>query len=440
MPLGGGTFTSMNKILPGAYINIVAAGSNAGAGVRGVATLPLAMNWGADGAVITLEAETFSRRALPLLGYAADAPELLLVREALKGAQTLLLWRINSGGDKAAATVGGIEWTAVCSGTRGNDLKGAVQQSIDDESKYDVITYLGQAEMDRQTVARATELVANSYVRFGEGTLAVEAAKPLTGGTNATVQGNAYQEYLAQMETETFNAIGYTGADATTVALFAAFARRINDEEGKKIQCVMADAARDDEIVTNVANGVKLADGTVIPKAQAVAWVCGMSAGADVNESLTNRVYEGAVDVDMRMSKTQYEEAIRAGQFVFYAENGVVRVVKDINSLVSFTAEKPADFASNRVMRVLNGWANDVADIFGAGYLGVQNNDDTGRQLLKADMVALGDNYQARGAIQDFDPEDIEIGQGDAKDEVWARNSLQPTDAMAKLYVTTWVI
>ena len=45
--LGGGTFTSQNKILPGAYINFVSL-NNASANLtdRGIATMPLELDWG----------------------------------------------------------------------------------------------------------------------------------------------------------------------------------------------------------------------------------------------------------------------------------------------------------------------------------------------------------------------------------------------------------
>lgn len=44
MPIGGGSFTVQNKVLPGAYINFVSMGTNAKMGERGVAALPLELN------------------------------------------------------------------------------------------------------------------------------------------------------------------------------------------------------------------------------------------------------------------------------------------------------------------------------------------------------------------------------------------------------------
>ena len=106
MPIGGGNFTVQNKVLPGAYINFVSLGSITKAGTRGVAALPLELNWGPENKVFSIYAEDFNKTALNVFGYDPTAADILLVREALKRARTLLIYRVNSGGTKATATVG----------------------------------------------------------------------------------------------------------------------------------------------------------------------------------------------------------------------------------------------------------------------------------------------------------------------------------------------
>ncbi|GAE89528.1 phage tail sheath subtilisin-like domain-containing protein [Acetivibrio straminisolvens] len=191
----------------------------------------------------------------------------------------------------------------------------------------------------------------------------------------------------------------------------------------------------DYEGIINVKNGVILEDGTVVTGDKAVAWVAGATAAAEINQSLTNTAYDGAVDVDIRYTKSQYEAAIKAGEFVFYGEAGKARVLADINSLTTFTEAKSQDFTSNRVIRVLDGWANDVAAIFGRSYLGTVTNSDTGRQLFKGDLVALANQYQAADAISDFVPDDIEVVQGIGKRDVQVAAALKPNDSMEKLYM-----
>jgi len=442
-PIGGGTFTVQNKILPGAYINFVSAGRAAQLGSRGVVALPLELNWGPENKVFAVTAEDFNRTAIDVFGYDPTDPSLLLVREALKRAKTLLAYRVNSGGQKASATVGGMTVTAKWGGTRGNDLKVAILTNADDATKVDVVTYLGTMEVDRQTVpadSGSANLKDNNFVTFGEAeTLTPTSATALTGGSNGTVDGTAYSNFLNAIEVEAFNVIGYPGTDETIKALIAAFVKRLRYDNGVKIVGVLYQYDGDDIGLINVKNGVILADGTTITGDKAVAWVAGASAGAEVNESLTNVAYDGAVDVDIKYTKSQYEAAIQNGEFAFYADNGKARVLTDINSLVTFGDGVSEDWTSNRVVRVMDGWANDVARIFGERYIGTVTNSDTGRELFKADLVSLAMQYQAIDAISNFESADIVIQQGNGKRDVVVNCALQPNDSMEKLYMTVTV-
>lgn len=225
-PIGGGNFTLMNKILPGAYINVVAGATTVTAGSRGVAALPVVLSWGAEKALVTMDAGDFSANAVSVFGYAATAPELLLIREAFKRANKLLFYRVNGGGVKAAVTAGGITATAKYSGKRGNDLKIAVLTNPD--GGFDVVTYLDTTEKDRQTVTAINQLVNNDFVDFsGSGDIAAAAAAPLTGGTDGDASGEDYADFLAAVEVEDFNVVGYCGDDVTVKALFTAFVKRL---------------------------------------------------------------------------------------------------------------------------------------------------------------------------------------------------------------------
>lgn len=443
MPVGGGTFTVQNKVLPGAYINMVSAGNAAMAGARGVVALPLELNWGPETQIFKVSAAEFNQTALKALGYAPSDASLLLVREALKRAGTLLVYRVNSGGTKAGATIGGATAAAKYGGTRGNAIKVAVLSNADDTDNVDVVTYLDGAEVDSQTVPKAggaAGLKANDFVTFsGTDPLTAAAAVSLTGGTNGTVNGAAYAAWLSALEVESFSVVGFPGTDASVKALVAAFVERLRNDDGRKIVGVLYQYTVADSIgVISVKNGVKLSDGATLTGDKAVAWVAGAAAGAEINESLTNTAYDGAVDVDIKYTKSQYEAAVRAGEFVFYAD-GKARVLADINTRTTFGGGVSEDWSSNRVVRVMDGWANDVARIFGERYLGTQTNSDTGRELFKADLVALGTEYQDMDAISDFTSEDITIQQGAGKRDVVVDCALKPNDSMEKLYMTVTV-
>lgn len=104
MPLGGGSFTTTNKVLPGAYINFVSRARALGAmGERGTVALPLELNWGPEDEVITIEAGEFQKEALNFLGYSFIADEMKPLREVFKGAKAVKIFRVNGVGLNAGA-------------------------------------------------------------------------------------------------------------------------------------------------------------------------------------------------------------------------------------------------------------------------------------------------------------------------------------------------
>ena len=425
MALGGGTFLVQNKVLPGAYINFVSRPRAMGSlGERGVVCVGMELDWGAEG-MAAVEAADFRTDSKMLFGYDYLSDEMKDMRELFLHARTVKIYRLNSG-EKAAATVGSMTATAKYAGKRGNDLCIAVVENVDEEGFFDVETYLDTELVDSQTAAKIEDLEDNAFVNFsGEGTLTASAGTYLTGGTTAAVTGSGYTAFLDAAEAEDFNVLTYNGEDETTKKLFVNFTKRMREEEGVKFVTVLYDYAEaDHEGVVSVGTAKEL-----------VYWAAGATAGAEVNESLTNAVYDGEYDVDAKMKKSEYIKGIENGQFLFYEEEDGLRVLRDINSFTSFEAAKNSDFSSNRVVRVLDSIANDVANIFSKYYLGKQSNNANGRNLLKAEILAYHEELMKIEAIENFTADDITVEKGVEKQDVVVYESVQPVDAMEKLYM-----
>src|SRR5690606_14706077 len=179
-----------------------------------------------------------------VLGYDITAPQLLLVREALKRAKTLLLYRLNDG-DKATATIGTdnqMTVTAKYSGVRGNDITIVAQANVDDPSLFDVQTLVDGREVDMQTVSTIEELQENAWVTFsGTGTPEPTAGVNLAGGTDGSVTNADYMNYLEAIELYDFNTMAAPVDGETLKGMFASFVRRLREDEGKKIQVVLPD-------------------------------------------------------------------------------------------------------------------------------------------------------------------------------------------------------
>lgn len=434
MALGGGSFTTQNKVLPGTYINFVsAASSTPELSERGIATMPLELDWGKEGSVFTVSSEEFQKNSLTLFGYAYEHEKMKGLRELFRGASTLHAYRLNGGGTKAANDYA----TAKYSGTRGNDIRIVIQENADNTSMFDVITYLEGIKLDTQTVAKADELKSNDYVDFkSEAVLAKTAAKPLTGGTNGTVDGKAYQDYADRIESYTFNTMGIVTTDETVKNMFVSFVKRMRDEVGIKFQVVLYQCAADYMGVINVKNKVEEENW---PESALVYWVTGAECGCMVNKSCQNKKYDGEFNVNTVYTQSELQTAIKAGEFVLHNVNSDIRVLEDINSMVTETDACGDIFKDNQTIRVIDQLGNEDAVLFNTKYLGTVPNNDSGRISLWSDLVKIRQQLQDVGAIENFTDSDVEVTQGNTKKSVVVTGTVQVAGTMSKVYMTITV-
>ena len=437
MALGGGTFLTQNKILPGAYINFVSvAKASATLSDRGIATIPLDMDWGPENQVVTVELADFLKNSQKIFGYAYTAEKLKPMREIFKHAKTVYFFRLNASGVKAANTFA----TAKYPGTRGNDLRTVITENEKSELEsklYDVATFLGTVQVDLQTGIKAmADLKPNDYVDWiTSASISLTASLPLKNGTNGTVEDAAYQTYLDKMEAYNFNAMGCPSNKSTIAELFAAFCKRMRDDVGKKFQVVCFRNLADYEGVVSVKNTIvgQTDDPALIP------WATGVVAGTAVNKSATNMDYDGEYSVDTDYTQTELENGIREGSFMFHQVDEKVVVLEDINSFISITDDKSSDFSSNQTIRVLDQIANDIAVLFGKKYIGKVPNDASGRVSLWNDIVKHHMELQNIRAIENFNPDNVTVVQGDTKKAVVVTDYVTPVNAMAQLYMTVYV-
>lgn len=434
MALGGGSFTSQNKKLPGAYINFVSlASATASLSERGIATMPLELDWGKEGEVFEVTNEDFQKNTLKIFGYPYDHAKLKGLRDLFLGARTLYAYRLNGGGTKASNTYA----EALYGGTRGNDLKIVIQENADDDEKFDVKTLMGTTEVDSQTVSAASELIANDYVSFKDtASLAVTASTPLTGGTNKTVDGTAHQTYLDKIQPYSFNIMGVVVTDDTTKKLYASFVKRMRDELGIKFQVVLHKHAGDSIGVINVKND---ATDSGESAASGVYWVTGAESGCAINKSCQNKLYDGEFTIDTDFTQSELEQALENGEFVLHQVNGDVRVLDDINSLVTTTDTMGDIFKDNQCIRVIDQIANDIAVLFNTKYLGVVPNDAAGRLSLWSDIVKHHQQLQDIRAIENFADSAITVEQGDTKKSVVVSDAIEVVSSMGQLYMTVTV-
>lgn len=435
MALGGGTFTVQNKILNGAYINFVSASkASANLADRGIATMPLELDWGVDNAVFEVSPADFQKNSLKIFGYPFTHEKMKGLRDLFMNIKTLYAYKLTSGGSKASNTYA----TAKYTGVRGNALKVIVSENVDEPAKFDVRLYMDTTIVHEQiAVSSMAELKDNDFVDWNkDANLTATAGVALNGGTNGTVDGTAHQTYLDKIEPYAFNTMGVVVTDDTTKNLYVAFVKRVRDQVGAKFQMVLHNKAADYEGVINVRNDA--VGSTSV--ADLVYWVTGAEAGCAVNKTLLNQKYNGEFAIDVDHKQSVLEHAMQNGEFMFHNVNGEIRVLADINSFVSGTDEKSVEiFGENQCIRVMDQIANDIAVIFNTKYLGKVPNDAAGRISLWNDIVKHHAQLQDIRAIQEFSPDDVTVNQGDAKNSVAVGDGVTIIVGMAKLYMTVTV-
>lgn len=438
MALGGGTWFSQNKKIPGAYINFISKmTANASLGDRGLVAMGLKLDWGIDGEVFEVSVGDFIKNSLKLFGYDYSAPEMKGLRDLFKYAKKAFFYKLNSTtGSTSHATC--TYATAKHSGLCGNNLKIVIAVNADDNTKFDVSTLYNNVEVDMQTVSAASGLVDNDWVDFIKtATLAATAGTALTGGATATITAAMHQTFLDKIEPYAVNAVGVVNDDSTEISslnsLYAAWVARMRDELGVKCQVVCYNYAADYEGVVKVKNSVS--DSGWSP-ASLVYWVTGLVAGMAINESALNLIYDGEFTVGADYTQSNLESFIDSGFFALHKVSHDLRVLADINSLVTTTAEKGNIFKSNQTIRVIDEIANSIATIFNTKYLGRIPNDADGRIALWADIVAHHRELERVRAIQNFDEEAVTVEQGNEKGAVLVDDGVEIVGAMEKLYMT----
>ncbi|ALP05111.1 phage tail protein [Clostridioides difficile] len=435
MALGGGTFVTQNKVLPGAYINFVSATrATSSLSDRGIVAIPLELDWGIDEDVFQVTSDDFEKYSVKYFGYDYTHEKLKGLRDLFKNIRLGYFYKLNKG-VKASCTIA----TAKYSGIRGNDLKVTVTTNIDDNAKFDVVTLLDNKKVDTQIAKVITDLQDNDYITWKkDATLEASAGLVFTGGTNGeAVTGAEYQAFLDKIESYSFNALGCLATTTEIKSLFVEFTKRMRDKVGAKFQTVLYKKSDADyEGIVSIENKIKDKD---LVESSLIYWVTGAIAGCDINKSNTNKKYDGEFDIDVNYTQIQLEEALKSGKFIFHKVGDEVHVLEDINTFVSFTDDKNDDFSSNQSIRVLDQIANDIATLFNEKYLGKVPNDKAGRISFWNDVVKHHKELENIRAIEDFKTDDVSVELGNDKKTVIVSDAVKVINAMSKLYMTVSV-
>ena len=443
--LGGGTWVTQNKILPGAYINVVSVDrATANVGERGLAAIALPLSPETAGKVIEITSAEFITSPEDYLGTDCPDNSMKALRELFKNATECVIYNIAETKPVITITLEGTTPTTgivITGGTTTIAQLGAL--TADSQELSDLFTVAVNGEAKDWTDNTSDVIPSGATITLTAvtaGALDADVKSAFTAITNGTCTVVDYEapevsDICTALEPYEFNTLACYTSNQEDITAYVERVKLWRDTYGKKVQAVVYNAttAPDYEGIINVMNTVEDADSD--PHAL-VAWVTGAQAGCAVNASCTNKKYDGEYTVKCTYTQSELEDSIENGEFVFHLVYGDVRVLEDINSLTTTTVDKGEDFKSNQTMRVVDQIANDIAKLFNTKYLGVIPNDASGRVSLWADIVKHHNQLQDIRAIQNFDSSLVTVAQGETKKSVVVNDVVNPVNAMSQLYMT----
>lgn len=424
MAWGGGNYITMNKILPGVYANIKTSGGiGTSISDRGLVGIGLeGLTWGPDATVFTLTASEFYNDSEKYFGVGAMDDSMKGIRDIFKYGRIGYFYKLGTA-TKASCTYGAAKY----GGTFGNNLKVVISANVDDITKFDVETLIGTKIIATAIAVEDTDdLEDNDYVIWNSAVSLATGTVSFTGGVDGTADATAYTAFMSAIELyEELNAIGCVSTTANIVTAFVAFIKRLVYDRGRTVQGVVYGNSANDENIVNVKNSANL-----------VYWATGAIGGCAVNKSMTGKTYDGDFTISADYTQAQLETAITNGEWTLHKVGDQLKVLKDINSLTTFTAEKGKDLAINQVMRATNAFLYSVKQSFTITDLGNTVNDVSGRASVQSRIIDVGTALLDMGAFSEFNGDDVTVSAvvGDSS-AIAVTAIITPALAMDKMYL-----
>jgi len=295
--------------------------------------------------------------------------------------------------------------------------------------------------------SQANKYVTATKIAAGNGTLKAVANAGMTGGLDPTTTANDYLTALTSLEAIDWNVLVVDSEDSILFTSIQAYIDRVRNA-GKRVMAVLGQKTNvelstrltlarsfNDPAIVFVVNGFSYADGTAIEGYEATGRVAGMIASADVTESLTHAVIQGATGLVGALSNTDIESALNSGALVFtLSSQKQVQIEQGINTFITPTADLEMGWRKIRRVRT----RDTLIDRIGATWdllIGKINNDANGRATLMAAAQGVINEMINEGALiagQIYeDPTNPPEG-----DSAWFIIQVDDTDSAEKLYLT----
>jgi len=451
------------KIRPGVYVRVTNIGEPQEAIIpQGIVAALFRASWGPLGEVTYLESADAVTSTFGSEGTTDAAIEAFR-----GGCRRVVGYRLGTGGEKAALTLQDGEGANVVAlaaeyeGARGNGFAVTIRDSLADDTKRELLLYEGatlrqtisftKGAGEPQALVDAIAASNSPYITAvksadGSGVLAAVTQQPLTGGADPTVNGESYSAGLVAIEAIDWNVLCVDTEDPVTHAVVQIYIDRVRNE-GKRVLAVVGEPtsvnlatrlanarAFNDPAIIYVANGFKGSDGITREGYKAAARVAGMTAAAQITESLTHYVVRGATELVGALTNAEIEQAIQSGALIFtMSAQKQIHIEYGINTFITVTADMDAGWKKIRRVRTRDNLMDRIAATWDP-LIGKINNSPDGRATLIASAQGIINRMIGEGALLQGtifeDPNNPPQG-----DSAWFVVQVDDLDSAEKVYI-----
>lgn len=458
---GGGTWTAQNKRRPGAYINFNAVPApNSSLGSAGTIITILPLDWGPTDTLIELTGEELlSGKSMQKVGSYYNDSESLPLRLALQNCYRMLIYRADTGGVQATATIPitdsvNASATARYAGVAGNNIQLVIIVDRPAAGKVTLNVLYRGAVKETYILDKAGQLndINSAWVDIEVPSGSEDEPIPgtagitLTSGTNGTIDyTTTIPMFQEAAKLRDWSTMALPVDDDNVVNTMLQYINDLKEIDGKMVQISITspltqEAPANSENVIASFQGYQTATEVITPELFTL-YVAGLNAGTELGISNTCREVIGATEIVNPVADGLITDFLEGGWFILsYRSDGVVVVEQDINTLHIFTADRPLEYSKNMTIRLLNTVAQDCSLIFIRDFAGKVRANKTGRDLYKSRMITYFTDLQDSDAITNFVSDDLVVMEGEQPEGVVLEVALQPVGAMEKLYMTVNII
>lgn len=449
------------KERPGVYRRHVNAGGSEIAGTaENVGLAVVSGTWGPLNKPVVTDA---SDDIASIIGSGKGANVITQMR--IGGANTIMVVRVGSGGTPASVTLKDNKEADVVTLTTlyptSRALTVTIKESLEDETQKLAIIQEGTKELEAVAfTAGATEVAGivaafadSVYVKAvkkadGSGTLKNISQSKFSGGTDPTVNTEAYSAGFEASEEETWDGVAVDSDDPAVHTLLYTFINRKFEEGMYPYACVgepksvaidtriQHAAAFNDYKMHYVLNSWVGTDGVVYEGYLAAARILGMIIAVASNASLTHSVITGAASLNEALKNATIKKALKSGCLVLsLSKSRQVWIEKAINTLTVLSADQDAGWKKIRRMKT-RFELEDRIDATLEVMDGTIDNNDNGRATVMSAIVDILDAMAGENKVEAGGTVTLDTSNPPKGDSAWFNISVDDIDSMELIYLT----